>query len=102
MNNPPDDGAERAQPENAGHGSLNAKARAALVGGLRIAGHVEDAAGDPHKAQHGGYSVADVDPGQADRQHQKNSDRQPGMAFRSSVRVLAAASAMLLLACKAL
>jgi hypothetical protein len=61
MNEAPHDDAERAQPRNAGRGGLNSKAGAVFVGGLRIAGHVEDAACDLDKTQHRGYSIADVD-----------------------------------------
>jgi len=51
MNEAPDDCAERAQPENDGGAGLNAKTAAAFCGGLRITGHVEDAAGDPDPAR---------------------------------------------------
>jgi hypothetical protein len=50
MNEAPDDGAQRTQAEQAGRRGLNPKAGAAFVGGLRIAGYVEDAAGDPDEA----------------------------------------------------
>ena len=51
VNEAPDDGAQRTQPEQASRDGLNPKAGAALVGGLRIAGQVEDAADDPDQAQ---------------------------------------------------
>ena len=51
VNEAPDDGAERAQPENDGGAGLDRKAPAALGGGFRIAGHVEDAAADPDQAE---------------------------------------------------
>src|SRR5213592_2442529 len=61
MNQAPDDCARRAQPQKDGSAGLNAKTPPAFCGGLRIAGHVENAAGDPDQAQHGGDGIADVD-----------------------------------------
>src|SRR3977135_2779085 len=61
MNEAPDDGAQRAQPEKDGGRGLNPKASPAFIGGLRIAGHVKNAAGDPDEAQHRRDCVADVD-----------------------------------------
>ncbi len=61
MNEPPDDGARRAQPEKDGSAGLNAKTPSAFCGGLRITGHVKDAARNPGQAQHGRDGIADID-----------------------------------------
>ena len=74
MNQAPDDGAERAQPENARCQRLDAETTPALVGGLRIAGHVESAAGDPEQGDRGCDGIADVDRKQPQRGQE---DRQP-------------------------
>src|SRR3977135_3594405 len=70
MNEAPDDGAQRAQPEKDGGRGLNPKASPAFIGGLRIAGHVKNAAGDPDEAQHRRDCVADVDREQPERGQQ--------------------------------
>src|SRR5258706_16168959 len=60
MNEAPHDRARGAQPENDSRAGLNAKTPPVFAGGLRITGHVKDAAGDPDQAQHGGDGIADI------------------------------------------
>src|SRR5580693_3784444 len=67
VNKAPEDRAQRAEPENGGGEGLNPKAPAALLGGLRIAGQVKDAASDPDNAEGGGQGIADIDRKQPQR-----------------------------------
>ena len=67
MNEPPDNRAQRAEPENDDGDGLNGKTWAALFDGLSIADHVENAAGDPDHADRGGDRVADIDGEQPQR-----------------------------------
>src|ERR1700737_3793062 len=67
MNEAPDDRAQRAHPKNGGSGGLNRKASPAFIGGLRITGHVKDAAGDPDQAKRCRDCIADVDRKQPER-----------------------------------
>src|SRR5215212_4823589 len=74
MDKTPADCADRAKPENGRGRRLNAETRAALVGRLRIAGHVQDAAGDPHNADGGCQRVAHIEREQPER---RKEDRHP-------------------------
>src|SRR5260370_8846181 len=67
MKKAPEDRAQRAEPENDGSAGLNPKTSPALLRGLRIAGHVEEAAGDPDEAEHGRDGIADIDRKQPER-----------------------------------
>jgi hypothetical protein len=71
MNQPPDDGAERSQPEGDDRQRLYSKSRAALFDGPGIAEHVEDSADDPHRAQRGCATVADIDRKQPQRRQEQ-------------------------------
>jgi hypothetical protein len=70
VHQPPDNHAQRAQPESGGRQPLNTEANRTLFGGLRIAGHVEDAAGDPDQAQRRRSGIADVDREQPQRRQE--------------------------------
>src|SRR6266404_2713069 len=67
MNEPPEHCAQRAEPESNARQALNSKTRPAFFDGLHIADHVENAAGDPDQAEHGGDRVADIDGEQPQR-----------------------------------
>ena len=74
MRKPPDDRAERAEQQHGAGQRLDGKARAALLGRLDIADHVEDAADDPDHAERGRGLIADIDRKQPQR---RQEDRQP-------------------------